>query len=83
MIEDQIQKMGGKIVPDIHRGVAAVISKDTKSDELQYALMSRFPIVSDDFLDEVMTYEPINVIKKRDMTEKGKSVRKLFIFLYL
>ncbi|XP_055303260.1 poly [ADP-ribose] polymerase-like [Sitodiplosis mosellana] len=75
-IEHKIQAMGGKMASRIHGYLAAVISN---AEEVQIgegmireAFIQRIQVISDDFLNEVMDHDPIEVIARSDLSKWGK-----------
>lgn len=94
-IVNQIQKMGGIITRTIHTDryetrLAAVISSAQEvnravDDDIRQALRMGTPVVSEDFLEDVVNCDdPIELILQKDMNKGEKSVRfiyKLPIFL--
>lgn len=79
-IEKKIKAMGGKIVSQIHDGLAAVIStaKDVNrayDDDIRDAFMRGIQVVPEEILDEVIVCDdPIQLIIAQDMSKRGKDV---------
>lgn len=82
-IEYKIREMGGKIVSTVHENLTAVISNASEvngcTEMIKKAFMHRIQVISDDFLDEVMDNDPIELIARKDLSEWGKDVRLLSI----
>lgn len=83
-IEKKIKAMGGKIASQIHDGLAAVIStaKDVNrayDDDLREAFMRGIQVVPEEFLEDViMCDDPIQLIVRMDMSNRGKDVSFFF-----
>ncbi|XP_055303145.1 poly [ADP-ribose] polymerase-like [Sitodiplosis mosellana] len=75
-IEKKIEAMGGKITSKVHTSLAAVISNANEvknySELIKDAFIHRIQVIPDDFLNEVMENDPIEVIVKNDLTKWGK-----------
>lgn len=74
----KIRLMGGKIATRIHNGLTAVISnvdkvKEVESD-MKDALLHTIQVVPEEFLDEVMDNDPIELIVKKDLSGRGGDV---------
>lgn len=77
-LEELIRKMGGKIATKIHKGLAAVISNKQEvnrtGSSTREAALHRIQVIPEEFIDEVMDNDPIEVIKKNDLTKWGADV---------
>lgn len=82
-ITNKIRKLGGKIVTKINSHLAAVVSNvDTVNNcrgVIKDAFMHRIQVIPDDFINEVIETDPIEVIAKKDLSGWGKDVRLLIL----
>lgn len=87
-IERMVKKMGGKIVPNIHYKVAAVISTEDEvrkmSDPILTAKLHDIQVVSEKFFTEVWesNTDPIWYIVTQNMSEWGGNVCTRFACLF-
>lgn len=78
-IEKIIKKMGGKVVSVIHNKLAAVISNydevNKMRSHMKEAKKCNIQVVSEDFLEECKTIDPILYIISQSLSEWGGDVR--------
>lgn len=77
-VKNKIEQLGGKIASRVHTHLAAVISNAEEVRDctgmIKDAFMHRIQVIPDDFLDDVMENDPIEVIVKKDLSRWGKDV---------
>lgn len=72
--------MGGRIVPKIYSKLAAVIARadfdsNTQASEIREAFMHRIQVIPEEFLDEVIDNDAIELIVKKSLCSWGRDVR--------
>lgn len=84
-IEDKIRKMGGKVVSNVHKGTAAVISTRREVNkagrDMRDVLLTRVQVITEDFIDEVLNNDPMEVFTRKNMNNRGKDVSLLTLDL--
>lgn len=78
-IEEKIKNLGGKVVSDVHNGIAAVISTrnavQTMNAQILEAKLYGIQVVSEDFLTECPVLDPIQLIIMTSICDWGQNVR--------
>lgn len=79
-IEHKIRNMGGKVVSNVHRGIAAVISTQREVNEagemMRGAFTNQIQVIPEECIDEVMNNDLIEVFNRKNMNIEGKHVCK-------
>lgn len=76
-IVHKIQMMGGKISDVVHQKIAAIISNGDKIEpfegDMKWALDRGILLIPEEFLNEVMDNDPIEVMLNMDMCNRQSS----------
>lgn len=77
-IEKMIKKLGGKLVPQIHSNLAAVISTKQEVEKMGTEMMAakenNIQVVSEDFLNEIPTTDAVEYIIQKCICDWGDDV---------
>ena len=84
-MEKSIRKHGGKVVSIIHDKLAAVISNRQEVRKMGFQMVQakkhNIQVISDEFLSEVTTTDPMLYIISKSLSDWGGDVSNVYLLL--